>query len=543
MMCAGWQLGSEPQIQVPNLVTNHLTTGLLNYIKTTGRFTSGINLFEKLRSRDPEISSLLAQVYIASDDEVKAVRLLHEAVQELPMDYSLLDTQADFCKLKGRSDLALEIAKRSVVSAPSEFTTWARLVEIYVGLEQWDLALLTLNSCPMFTYQDKDAPPMAQPDRLHLPILPETMCEEIDDTTSTAELDLVHPTLRKLVAANFKGTFQRAYALLTEITKKVGWDQLLRIRSQVFVMEEEYRHERHGGASKAATPQMNGAASHGASPAPSPTQSELDGTDPAGNPPLSDASSAASTTAINGTEGASPSLSKPTSTITPEAVHAGSDNPEAAEAATSSAAAATPDPAHTTYTSFKHKRLCERWLDNLFMVLYEDLRVFTIWRTELGQHRVQQAPYKKTAEEWEVLASLAQRLHHDREAVEAWQQCLSLRFSPKAMAGVMAAWDRDGRTRDVVGAVIRLVCWQYRWYSEVSRALFHFPPSLSQPAPPSRPFPTSAASPLTQRARVRRPVLPDALPHRAPPHRGRGRRQDPQHDPGHAAAPARPRPH
>ena len=57
----GWQLGSDPEIQILNSSANHLTTGLLKYIKTTGRFTSGINLFEKLRHRDPEISSLLAQ--------------------------------------------------------------------------------------------------------------------------------------------------------------------------------------------------------------------------------------------------------------------------------------------------------------------------------------------------------------------------------------------------------------------------------------------------------------------------------------------------
>ena len=111
---------------MPNLVSNHLTSGLLNYIKITGRYASGINLFQKLRHRDPEISSLLARVYIAGDEEVKAVQLLAEAVEELPMDYSLLDCQAEFCNRKGRGDLAVEIAKRAVVAAPSEFGTWAR---------------------------------------------------------------------------------------------------------------------------------------------------------------------------------------------------------------------------------------------------------------------------------------------------------------------------------------------------------------------------------------------------------------------------------
>jgi len=430
----GWQLGSDPEIQVPNLVANHLTTGILRYIKTTGRYASGINLFEKLRTREPEISSLLAQVLIAADEEVKAVKLLHEAIQELPMDYSLLDTQVAFCSSKGRDDLALEVAKRSVISAPSEFSTWARLAEIYIGLEQWELALLTLNSCPMFTYADKDAPRPLPAERVHLPILPETACDEIDDSHAGNEVDLVHPTLRKLVASTFKGTFQKGYTLLTEITKRIGWDQLLRIRSQVFVMEEEYRTERvYSRSGSVSVPPTHG----------KPESST--------------------------TNGADPELSKPPQTVTADVVHAGSDNADAsASGAASTHSSSDVDPSHSTYTSFKNKRLCERWLDNLFMVLYEDLRIYTIWRTEVAQYRTQQLAYKKSAEEWEILGELSQRLHHDKEALEAWQACLSARFSPKAMLGVMRAWEDKGDVKGTVGAVIRLVCWQYRWYSEVS---------------------------------------------------------------------------
>lgn len=447
----GWQLGSDPEIQVPNIVSNHLTTGLLAYIKTSGRYASGINLFEKLRTRDPEISSLLARVYIAADEEVKAVQLLHEAIEELPMDYSLLDCQAEYCNSKGRSDLALEIAKRSVVSAPSEFNTWARLAEVYVSLEQWDLALLTLNSCPMFTYQDKDAPRLPEPLRISLPLSPETMCDEIDDAGAVGgQTDLVHPTLRRLGAASYKGTFQKAYMLLTEITKRIGWDQLLKIRSQVFVMEEEYRSERQApsvqpsGSRNASTtaikgpetPQPNG---HGS---PSETAQADDETD---EPQAADSLTA--------------DVSKPSHTVT---VHAtatsGPDTPQPPPA----------DPAHQTYTQFRHKRLCERWLDNLFMVLYEDLRIYTIWRTEAGQYRQQQLAYKKSAEEWEILGELAERLHRGDEAVEAWESCLSMRFSPKAMRGVLGQYERLGDTRGTLGALIRLVAWQYRWYSEVS---------------------------------------------------------------------------
>lgn len=452
-------MGSDPEIQVPNLVSNHLTTGLLDYIRTTGRYTSGINLFEKLRTRDPEISSLLARVYIEADEEVQAVQLLHEAIQELPMDYSLLDCQAEFCNKKGRGDLALEIAKRSVVSAPSEFGTWARLAEIYVSLEQWDLALLTLNSCPMFTYQDKDAPRMPEPQKVFLPIMPEAMCDEIEDS-NVDDMELVHPTLRKLHAAGFKGTFLKAYILLTEITKKIGWDQLLKIRSQVFVMEEEYRHEKTGQVSHSRS------ASTTALRSPSPNtqaQAQLNGhghgeaeerSDVEDAQPNGESSAAAAVAA------AQDSLEKPGHTVAAEEVKAGSEDPHANDNADS-------DPSQPNYTHFQNKRLCERWLDNLFMVLYEDLRVYTIWRTEMAQYRQQQLLYKKSAEEWEILGELAERLHHTEEAVEAYENCLQIKFSPKAMKGVLKLGEERRQVRDVCAALIRLVTWQYRWYSEV----------------------------------------------------------------------------
>ncbi|EME88865.1 uncharacterized protein MYCFIDRAFT_35369 [Pseudocercospora fijiensis CIRAD86] len=454
---SGWQLGSDPEIQVPNLVSNHLTSGLLHYFKTTGRFAAGINLFEKLRMRDPEISSLLAKVYIAADEEVKAVQLLHDAVQDLPMDYSILDTQAEFCNKKGRGDLALEIAKRGVVSAPSEFCTWARLAEVYVGMEQWDMALLTLNSCPMFTYQDKDAPRLPEPARISLPLAPETMCDEIDDAGATPDADVVHPTLRRLSAGNYKGTFLKAYILLTEITKKIGWDQLLKIRSQVFVMEEEYRQEKQAvpaGSRNASTvalrgndtPQPNGHKQPQEAPSEPDTDDMING----------DGEPTAASSHLD------PDVSKPSSSIT---VRSDAETPQPQPP--------VPGSSNQAYTQFQHKRLCERWLDNLFMVLYEDLRIYTIWRTEASQYKQQQLAYKKNAEEWEILGDLAERLHHPDEAVEAWQACLSMRFSPKAMRGVLNLYEKQNDCRGMLGALIRLIAWQYRWYSEFSPDLLY----------------------------------------------------------------------
>ncbi|KAL9130308.1 MAG: hypothetical protein Q9217_001483 [Psora testacea] len=461
----GPQLGSEPEVQVPNIVSNHLTTGLLNYIHTTGRYTSGINLFEKLRTRDNEVSSLLARVLLSADEEVQAVKLLHDAINDLPMDYSLLDCQSAFCQSKGRLDWALECAKRSVTAAPSEFGTWAKLAEVYVGLEQWDLALLTLNSCPMFTYQDKDTPRMPEPARVLLPVLPESMLDELDESYDS---ELVHPSLRKLHAAGYRGTFLKAYSLLTEITAKIGWDQLLKIRSQVFVMEEEYRSEKQTGGSQTAStrnastvalhpqsPKMNGAMAEDA-------KMNGDKNYEDGEETLSSFTATSGAHENNGTSTtpstADRSLEKPNHTITSEEVKSGNEDPS---------------PSQTNYAQFRHKRLCERWLDNLFMVLYEDLRIYTIWRTDMARAKGEDSrgDYRKSAEEWEILGELAERLHHFPEAVEAYQMCLRVRFSPKAMKGALKLYEGQWRVQEILQSLIRLIAWQYRWYSEFSPAL------------------------------------------------------------------------
>ncbi|KAL8704828.1 MAG: hypothetical protein Q9201_002023 [Fulgogasparrea decipioides] len=463
----GPQLGSEPEVQVPNNASNHLTTGLINYIHTTGRYTSGINLFEKLRTRDLEVSSLLARVMLSADEEVQAVRLLHDAIAKLPMDYSLLDCQATFCQRKGRLDWALECAKRGVTAAPSEFSTWARLAEVYVGLEQWDLALLTLNSCPMFTYQEKDLPRMPEPARILLPVLPESMLDEIDESPQGQYGEQVHPSLRKLHAAGYKGTFLKAYSILTEITAKIGWDQLLRIRSQVFVMEEEYRSEKQTGSTHNASnpnasttalrgtpsPGINGAESDGHTNGETDSRTDDEETlDERRSPP---------TSPLDSVKIVDESIEKPEHTITSEFVKAGNDD------------SADPTSAKTTYTQFHNKRLCERWLDNLFMVLYEDLRIYTIWRTDMARAQSESSDYRKSAEEWEILGELAERLHHFPEAVEAYQACLRVRFSPRAMKGVLKNYENQGKNGEMLQALIRLIAWQYRWYSEFSPALLH----------------------------------------------------------------------
>ncbi|KAM7195778.1 Bud site selection protein 7 [Naviculisporaceae sp. PSN 640] len=469
----GWQLGSDSVVQVPNVVSNHLTTGLLKYFQTTGRYASGINLFQKLKTQNVEVASLLAKVLFMGNEEVQGARVLYEAIKESPMDYVMLDTQTEFLLKKAQSAatpeqrdgilrMALGCADRSTIAAPSEFGTWARLAQVYVAMEDWENALTILNSCPMFTYQDKDAPIMPEPREVSLPTLPETRLDEIDSEPESRYSEQVDPSLLNLRASAYRGTFKQAYSILTEMTAKIGWDQLLKIRSNVFVMEDEYRTEKQDTTQatfparrNASTDAIRGTPEHTANGDASGEDGESeDGDDTAERLQTDpDSESTAPTLTPNGK---AEDLERPSSAVDPEEAKKGDNETD-----------------EDHFSRLNNKRLCERWLDSLFMVLYEDLRVYTIWRTQMAQYRTQSMQYKRSAEEWEMLGSLAERLQHLDEAVEAYRACLSIRFSPRALAGILKAFELNKSTRETVAATIRLVTWQYRWYSEFSPELFH----------------------------------------------------------------------
>ena len=192
----------------------------------------------------------------------------------------------------------------------------------------------------MFTYQDRDVPKMPNPAKMHLPILSESVLEEMNEDQYDPKQDTVDPTLLKLPAASLKGTFAKAYKILTEITSQIGWDTLLKCRSSVFVMEEEYREEKKNASV---------ATLRGNSPRQSEDNEEEDD---------KDNSSVNGKGKTNEDDSEDGEIAKPENSVPAEPKGNDDDGSEDGKQA-------------ENYTHFQNKRLCERWLDNLFMVLYE----------------------------------------------------------------------------------------------------------------------------------------------------------------------------
>ena len=111
-----------------------------------------------------------------------------------------------------------------------------------------------------------------------------------------------------------------------------------------------------------------------------------------------------------------------------------------------------------TVAMFDDKRLCERWLDSLFMVLYGDLRAYTVFKAEIQhvlaemvtQQQAQspsqaqlQSPidvasvYQRTPLEWDLLGDLCARMHRWDDARLCWTSYLRTRFNVRIHAKLL----------------------------------------------------------------------------------------------------------
>lgn len=422
----GPNLGSVAEVQVATIVSNYLVDAFLKFVKVTGLYEQAVEVLNRLAKEDSDVLAIIARVMLQNNEEVRAVQVMGNGVTANPRDANLLELQANYCTRKGKLEWALDCAIRAVNSAPAEFVPWARLVQTYTKMGNYEQALLALNSCPMSTSRDLDLPKLPPPAKGHFPLPSDGVLEEVwaNPSVGVASLDeqnVADPGLLKLPAPTLRSTFAKAYELLTEIVSHIGWDELLKRRSTVFVMEEEYRKEKKPARGQSISTLRS---ENGVIPKPD-TAPTVDGAEP-------------DLPALNGS--------------TPEVVgEEGADE--------------------TKVDKIKSKRLCERWLDNLFMVLYEDLRVYTVWRAEYVHYMSQQMVYRKTALEWEVLGMVALRLRHTEEAQDAFLKSLELKFSHRVLWKLLEHYEEKSDNDAILDSVVKLIAWNHRWYNEFSPKL------------------------------------------------------------------------
>ncbi|CAI4938214.1 BEM_collapsed_G0053820.mRNA.1.CDS.1 [Saccharomyces cerevisiae] len=415
-------LGAPYYITNVTNTNNYLVETLVEIVKLTRNVSRAEIMLKNLATDNPEAIIILIKIFLVCDQELDAIKLTYDMLSQDKiinntnnrMDYKseLLCIQAQFL-IDKRQDysLAQNIAQEAVNCSPSEFRPWYLLSKVYVKLNDIENALLILNSCPMSPLKEKyvlkRVAPLPSNNSLHLPLPIDVV---LDEVTSLNPQDVQNehrsadPMLVNLAASNLKSTFQLAYRLLTEIVQITGWENLLKYRSNIFVMEEEYQKS---------------------------------------------------------------------SSSLPKDVNKQEEQP------------------------LRAKRLCERWLDNLFMLLYEDLKMYTLWQTEQLYMDAQNNNHNKLTFEWELFGLCARRLGHFPEAAKAFQNGLSQRFSSRCAKKLLEYCINErqrvknfinspnshdmvpeivsSRIRELDNSIIdlcvKICCWNHRWYTEFSISL------------------------------------------------------------------------
>ena len=80
-----------------------------------------------------------------------------------------------------------------------------------------------------------------------------------------------------------------------------------------------------------------------------------------------------------------------------------------------------------------------------------------------GGHSSQLSPRgADRSSQWEILGELALRLHHKEEAKEAFQRCLEIKFSAKALIKLLEMYAKEGDLQRTLNVAVRLTTYHHR---------------------------------------------------------------------------------
>lgn len=334
----GPETGCSDIINRPSYINNFLIDSLFELLSITEYYDIAIEEIEKVMiNKKINLNVLIVRILIMKNDFAKAVRLMHDCLMKIPRDGWMLNEQSKFLINQNRPDLALIPAIISVECLPSEFSCWKNLILIYILRKDLKNALLALNSSPMYTNKRKDIYAALKPKNFEFPFPLEGKIENIwkdcesfgcisgiggiVEFSPNSEIEKTSKyRLKVYEETKLNCTFKEAYNLLSLMTKQCGWSELLKIRSEIFVMEDEYNEVIK-------------------------TEQERE------NDLISKKNSRSENT---------------------------DDNNELTELKNRSNISLT-----DISDKFKSKRLSEKWLDSLFLIFYENLKNVLIYQNEL----------------------------------------------------------------------------------------------------------------------------------------------------------------
>lgn len=373
-----------------NIFNNALVEGLVYYFVGRGRpLATQKFLAQLVPTMGVSLNGVIGRSLVAGDRQEEAIRLWYDSIVARPNCTAVLHEQIDFLLSRGLPGEAVTLAKEALRADPLNWLSWIKLARTQIQTGEFEIALISLNNCPLCAPPETPAWKISAGTVNWLPSkegIPVDVVENLRYSTDRRE----NP-LDRLRGNSLKGPVKEAYQVLVELILAVGWDDVLRMRSRIFLMEEECVVVAGNEDSKTAPLQ------------PLPV---VGGEESMEQIPLDD---------TNGK------------------VIKSSGN--------------------------QSKRMCERWLDALFMILFDDLRLFTLFQTEQKRSQTEKITLQRSPRDWLLLGDLARRLSHPHEAIQCYRNCLAEGFCKSAWISLaqLAQSERQGKFLETLEMVVRIL--------------------------------------------------------------------------------------
>jgi len=364
------------------------------------RFRQAAIIFSKLAQSDTVFTISFTNALKCMGEMDHVIACLDDASQTNPGDAKLHIAYAEALLAVEQYAQALDVARKAVKLDPASTAAWLLLSRIYVEANAYDLAMIALNVTP--AEKEIAAPVLGIPKTAAgktepaMRYLPEEPAEAEDEETCADDEELA-----QLPASKLSGIDIEAYDILVRIHNRIGWDEMLDIRSRTFLMEEEVP----AGAASTTAAELGQGTGTGAEAV---AEQDVE---------------AACDTHI-------PDLHKD--------LHRDPYSMEAPQNNAPFPPGNDVDTPSNCQDLLANKRLCSRWLDFLFSALYADLKAYTEWTIEEENARaVGRLGKVRSQADWQNLGKLAERMIQLQEAEMAYRNCVREKFQPEVWERLM----------------------------------------------------------------------------------------------------------
>eukprot|EP00742_Colponemidia_sp_Colp-10_P008703 GILJ01009442.1.p1 GENE.GILJ01009442.1~~GILJ01009442.1.p1 ORF type:complete len:1075 (+),score=214.11 GILJ01009442.1:133-3357(+) len=254
---------------------NHMVATLVQYLLRRQRLSEGVHIFSRLEQADGLLGMHTSQFLrqLALYDE--GMKKLADIMMTDPTGTPVLLRQVQLLIQQKNFPMALKVAKLAAELSPNVYYCWLLLAKVYLKMQRYDLALIALNVAPSlppepaanlgvidFTDLEETYPLVRETEDSVFYLAFEPIADDFDeedgefnlqdhpevDDASDDDDELVDQlaldkklsrTMSLLPANGLNKWEQDAYQVLVEIEKAVGWEELLQLRSTIFLMEAD----------------------------------------------------------------------------------------------------------------------------------------------------------------------------------------------------------------------------------------------------------------------------------------------------------------